>query len=198
MRSVVKLFRLLKVAGLFLACSASLQVMANEATTATKPEVVLETTLGDIVLRLDPERSPITVANFLEYVDSGHYDGTIFHRVIPRFMIQGGGFTPKMKEQQPRDPIVNESKNRWHNERGTIAMARTNDPDSATAQFFINVKMNLPLDYRMGRAGYAVFGEVIDGMATVDAITYQPTTTVGQHADVPIDPIIIKRARRRN
>ncbi len=142
----------------------------------------------------------MTVANFLKYVDSGHYDGTIFHRVIPRFMIQAGGFTPKMKEKPTGDPIVNESKNRWHNERGTVAMARTNDPDSATAQFFINVKMNLPLDYRAGQAGYAgyaVFGEVIEGMATVDAIVYQPTTTVGPHADVPIEPIIIKHARRR-
>lgn len=170
---------------------------AESSSTAARPEVVLETTLGDIVLQLDPARSPITVSNFLQYVDAGHYDGTIFHRVIPRFMVQAGGFTKDMKEKKTRDPIVNESKNRWHNERGTVAMARTNDPDSATAQFFINVKMNLSLDYRGGQPGYTVFAQVIDGMATVDAIVYQPTTTVGPHADVPIDPIMITRARRR-
>lgn len=167
------------------------------ATEAAKPIVVLQTTLGEIVLQLDPVRSPLSVANFLAYVDSGHYDGTVFHRVIPRFMIQGGGFTKALAQKPVRDPIVNESKNRWHNERGTIALARTNDPDSATAQFFINVKMNLSLDYSRGKAGYAVFGEVIDGMATVDAITWQPTATIGGHADVPVEPIVLIKASRR-
>ncbi|MFT5481424.1 MAG: cyclophilin family peptidyl-prolyl cis-trans isomerase [Halieaceae bacterium] len=189
------IFRYVLSAGLL---AASVTAMAEDGPAETaKPVVVLETTLGEIVLQLDPVRSPLSVANFLEYVDSGHYDNTVFHRVIPRFMVQGGGFTQGLKEKPTRDPIVNESKNRWHNERGTVAMARTNHPDSATAQFFINVKMNLPLDYRAGKAGYAVFGEVIDGMATVDAITWQPTSTIGGYSDVPNEPIVLIKASRR-
>jgi cyclophilin family peptidyl-prolyl cis-trans isomerase len=158
---------------------------------AKDPEVILRTSHGDVTVRLFPDKAPITVANFLEYVDSGFYEGSIFHRVIPRFMIQTGGFTERMKEMPNREPIVNESKNRLHNERGTLAMARTNDPDSATSQFFISVRNNFSLDWAPRRPGYSVFGEVIDGMATVDAISVQPTGTVMGHQNVPLEPIKI-------
>lgn len=158
--------------------------------------VKIETSLGDITLQLFDQRSPITVKNFLHYVDSGHYDGTIFHRVIPQFMIQGGGFDADMMEKTTAEPIQNESKNRVHNERGTIAMARTSDPHSATAQFFINVRMNIKLDYRMGEFGYAVFGKVISGMDVVDNIAIQRTGARFQYQDVPVDDIVIKRVTR--
>lgn len=159
---------------------------------AGDPEVMIRTSHGDITLRLFAERAPITVENFLAYVDSGFYKGTIFHRVIPRFMIQGGGMTERMAEKPTRDPIKNEAKNRLHNERGTIAMARTNDPDSATSQFFINVRNNFRLDWSPGNAGYTVFGEVIDGMYVVDSIAVEPTGNMMGHADVPVTPVVIK------
>jgi cyclophilin family peptidyl-prolyl cis-trans isomerase len=159
------------------------------AALAKDPEVIIRTTLGDVTVRLFPEKSPITVENFLAYVDSGHYKGLIFHRVIARFMIQTGGMTERMKEKPNGEPIVNESKNRLHNERGTLAMARTNDPDSATSQFYINVRNNFSLDWAPNRPGYTVFGEVIDGMATVDAISLQQTGTFMGHQDVPLEPI---------
>lgn len=164
---------------------------------ADNPRVVLETSRGNIVLELNPEKAPKTVANFLAYVDSGFYDGTIFHRVIPKFMIQGGGMTPDMVQKPTRDPVANESKNYLHNDRGTVAMARTDDPDSATSQFFINVKMNTSLDYKYGTPGYTVFGEVVDGMYAVDDISLQPTATVDGHGDVPVEPIVITRAYRQ-
>ena len=158
---------------------------------AKDPEVIIRTSHGDVTVRLFQEKAHITVENFLEYVDSGFYKNTIFHRVIPRFMIQTGGFTKGMKEKPNRDPIVNESKNRLHNERGTLAMARTGDPDSATSQFYINVRNNFSLDWAPRKQGYAVFGEVINGMATVDAISLQQTGTVMGHQDVPLEPIKI-------
>lgn len=163
---------------------------------AENPKVVMNTSHGEIVIELFEKESPITVANFLSYVDKKFYDGTIFHRVIPNFMIQGGGFTADMGEKPTDDPIVNESKNRVHNERGTVAMARTNDPDSATAQFFINIRMNITLDYRMGEAGYTVFGKVIDGMSTVDDIAIQETGVLAGQQDVPKQPIVIESVRR--
>ena len=133
--------------------------------------VEFKTTMGNIVLELDAQAAPVTVKNFLEYVDAGFYNGTIFHRVIPGFMIQGGGLTADMGKKQTRDPIINEANNGLSNTRGTIAMARQNDPDSATCQFFINHVDNRPLDYvNTSRPGYAVFGKVIEGMDTVDAI----------------------------
>ncbi|MGD8895043.1 MAG: peptidylprolyl isomerase [Acidobacteriota bacterium] len=150
--------------------------------------------LGTITLVLWPNKSPLSVANFLEYLRSGHYDGTIFHRVIPDFMIQGGGFTPEMEEKPSRPPIRNEARNGARNSRGTVAMARTNDPNSATAQFFINVRDNHSLDFGIRGAGYAVFGEVIDGMDVVDAIVATPTTRRGQHENTPTSPVIIERA----
>jgi len=164
---------------------------------AESPKVVLETSRGNIVLELNPEKSPKTVENFLAYVDSGFYDGTIFHRVIPKFMIQGGGMTADMAQKPTREAVVNESSNYLHNERGTVAMARTDDPDSATAQFFINLKMNTSLDYKYGKAGYTVFGEVVDGMYVVDDIALQPTAAVDGHQDVPVQPIVINRAYRQ-
>ena len=159
------------------------------------PVVVLETSLGTIKVALDKAKAPLSVANFLEYTRARHYDGTIFHRVMPGFMIQGGGLDPSMKEKQPRPPIRNEARNGLSNRRGTIAMARTNDPNSATAQFFINLKDNLRLDFGMSGAGYAVFGEVIEGMDVVDKIAAVPTTSKAGHDDVPMVAVVIKSAR---
>jgi cyclophilin family peptidyl-prolyl cis-trans isomerase len=165
------------------------------AATAARPVVALETSLGTVKIALDRDKAPISVENFLQYVRSGHYDGTIFHRVIPNFMIQAGGFDANMKQKATKPPIKNEAKNGLKNRRGTVAMARTNDPDSATSQFFINVKDNTMLDYGMRNAGYAVFGEVVEGMDVVDRIVAVPTTTRAPHADVPRMPVLIKSAR---
>lgn len=162
------------------------------------PQVVIKTSEGDITLRLFRDKAPLTVDNFLAYVDAGFYNGTIFHRVIPNFMIQGGGFLPDMTQKATNDPVPNESRNRLHNTRGTIAMARTSDPDSATAQFFINQRNNLTLDWAPGRAGYTVFGEVILGMDIVDFIATAPTGQTGPFGDVPIEPILIKEVVRAN
>jgi len=177
---------------LLLALSLLLPPLAIAAeSTANNPRIVIETNEGDITLQLFADKAPITVANFLDYVDSGFYKGTIFHRIIPNFMIQGGGFTPDMKEKETREPIANESKNRLHNTRGTIAMARTSDPDSATSQFFINQRTNLRLDWAPGNEGYTVFGEVIQGMDIVDFIATTPTKTAGGMGNVPQQAIII-------
>jgi peptidyl-prolyl cis-trans isomerase A (cyclophilin A) len=157
--------------------------------------VKFETSMGNIVLELNAQAAPVTVKNFLGYVEDGFYDGTIFHRVIPGFMIQGGGFTKEMQKKQTRDPIVNEASNGLGNERGTIAMARTSDPDSATCQFFINHNNNMPLNYASAsNPGYAVFGKVTEGMDTVDAIASTKTTTRGGYQNVPVTPILIKSA----
>jgi cyclophilin family peptidyl-prolyl cis-trans isomerase len=182
----------------FLLCLSMLLSCAvtAEGTTLPNPQVVIKTSEGDVTLRLFADKSPVTVENFLAYVDSGYYNGTIFHRVISNFMIQGGGFQPDMTQKDTRDPIVNESKNRAHNTRGTIAMARTNDPDSATAQFFINQRSNLKLDWAPGRDGYTVFGEVILGMDVVDFIASAPTGRSGQFSDVPVEPIFINEIVR--
>ena len=158
------------------------------------PQVVLETSKGTLVLELYPDRAPKTVANFLNYARWGHYEGTIFHRVIPGFMIQGGGFTPDMGEKLTEMPIDNEADNGLKNERGTVAMARTQDPHSATAQFFINTKKNTSLDHTSKTAGgwgYAVFGKVVKGMDVVDAISSVETSTHGSMQDVPKEPVVI-------
>ncbi len=168
---------------------------ASAAGPADHPVVVLDTTFGPITIELDREKAPITVDNFLKYVDDGFYDNTIFHRVIPEFMIQGGGMTDMMQEKPTRDPIKNESGNGLSNLRGTIAMARTNNPNSATAQFFINHKNNLSLDTAGG--GYAVFGKVISGLDTVDAIAKVSTGSKGGHDDVPVKPVYLKTAKRK-
>ena len=182
-----------------LATILSVSMSAARAESATNPRVLMKTTDGDITIELFADQSPITVENFLRYADDGHYDGTVFHRVISNFMIQGGGFDAELKEKETRDPIVNESKNRLHNTRGTLAMARTSDPNSAAAQFFINQRSNLQLDWSGGKDGYTVFGKVIDGMQVVDIISLTDTgsaraqtprgTTIFQ--DVPVQPIVI-------
>ena len=173
-------------------------LLAQES--ASTVRVKLVTSAGDITLKL----YPVTVENFLNYVDSGFYNGTIFHRVISNFMVQGGGFTAEMTEKESGEPIVNESRNKLHNIRGTIAMARTSDPDSATAQFFINQRSNLQLDWAPGKQGYTVFGEVVKGMGVVDFIATANTdtslmsTSAGQRPfqDVPVEAIVIKNIVR--
>ena len=161
------------------------------------PVVVLSTTLGDIVIALYPDKAPVSVANFLAYVDSGFYTGTIFHRVIPGFMIQGGGFTEGMQSKPTQAPIKNEAKNGLKNDRGTLSMARTQVIDSATSQFFINLADNAFLDHGVRDFGYAVFGKVMEGMDVVDKIAAVPTGTRGMYRDVPQDPVVIRLARRR-
>jgi len=159
--------------------------------------VVLHTNHGDITLELDTENSPATVANFLEYVRAGHYDNTLFHRVIPGFMIQGGGFAPGMQQKPTRAPVANEAANGVKNARYTVAMARTSDPHSATAQFFINVADNAFLDYKAPSAahyGYCVFGKVAAGTDVVDRITDVSTGRSGMHENVPTGDVVITRA----
>jgi peptidyl-prolyl cis-trans isomerase A (cyclophilin A) len=152
--------------------------------------------MGDIVLELDQERAPLSTANFLAYVDKGHYDQTVFHRVIKDFMIQGGGFTADLKQKSTMDPIENEWSNGLKNSRGTIACARTSDPNSATAQFFINVKDNDFLSQPRDGAGYAVFGKVVEGMDIVDKIREVPTGSQRGMGDVPKTPVSIVKAER--
>ncbi|OQX37499.1 MAG: cyclophilin [Oceanospirillales bacterium LUC14_002_19_P2] len=159
--------------------------------------VILHTNFGDIKLELDAEKAPKTVANFLEYVKKGHYNNTIFHRVINGFMIQGGGFEPEMKEKDTANPIENEADNGLQNVTGSIAMARTMDPHSATAQFFINVADNDFLNHTSKDAqgwGYAVFGKVVDGMDVVEKIKSVQTGNAGFHQDVPVEDVIIESA----
>jgi cyclophilin family peptidyl-prolyl cis-trans isomerase len=168
-----------------------------QGTTAAKPRVLLETSKGKIVLELNAEKAPKTVKNFLDYVKAGQYNGTIFHRVIPGFMIQGGGFAPDMSQKPTRPPIKNEADNGLKNERGTIAMARTADPDSASSQFFINVADNSSLNHRSKTPdgwGYAVFGKVVEGMDVADAIVKVPTTTKGPYQNVPVQAVMIQKA----
>jgi len=163
------------------------------------PKVVLETSKGKIVLELYPDQAPETVKNFLSYVDANFYDGTIFHRVIAKFMIQGGGFKTDMQRRAARPPIKNEADRGLKNDRGTIAMARTGDPHSATTQFFINTVNNDFLNHKSKTQqgwGYAAFGKVIEGMDTVDAIAAVKTTTRGPYRDVPVEPVVINSARR--
>jgi cyclophilin family peptidyl-prolyl cis-trans isomerase len=163
------------------------------------PQVILDTSYGKIIVELYADKAPITVKNFLQYVDDKHYDGTIFHRVIPDFMIQGGGMEPGLKEKKTRETIKNESTNGLSNERGTLAMARTNQPDSASAQFFINVKDNDFLDRAKARdkVGYAVFGKVVDGMDVVEKIRRVETASRGGHDDVPVQDVVLRSARRK-
>ncbi len=166
--------------------------------TGEKMSVIkLETNKGTITLELDAEKAPQTVANFVDYVEKGFYDGLIFHRVIPNFMIQGGGMNPDMSEKPNGSPIKNEANNGLKNDRGTIAMARTQDPHSATSQFFINLKDNDFLNHTSESPagwGYAVFGKVTDGMDIVDEIAKVKTGNHGPHGDVPLEPVIIKKA----
>lgn len=158
---------------------------------AENPRVLIATSMGEIEVELDAQNAPITVENFLTYVDDGFYEGTQFHRVIPGFMIQGGGFDARMTQKKTRAPIRNEADNGLRNLRGTLAMARTMDPDSATSQFFINHRDNDFLDRNARDAGYAVFGVVLSGMDVVDKIANVPTSSRGMHLDVPRDPVLI-------
>ncbi|MDR1126079.1 MAG: peptidyl-prolyl cis-trans isomerase [Deltaproteobacteria bacterium] len=165
----------------------------------SNPMVLLETTSGDILLELFADKAPLTVENFLAYVDDGFYANTIFHRVIKNFMIQGGGLTLRMEEKPTRDPIKNEASNGLSNARGTIAMARTMEPHSATAQFFINTVDNTGLDFTEESVrgyGYCVFGQVAEGMDVVDKIARSKTRSVGDHDDVPADSVLITAAGR--
>lgn len=160
-------------------------------------KVKLQTSMGDIVLELDAEKAPITTENFVQYVKDGFYDGTIFHRVIDNFMIQGGGFEPGMTQKRTRETIQNEANNGLSNATGTIAMARTPDPHSASAQFFINVKDNTFLDFKSETPdgwGYAVFGKVVEGMDVVNAMKAVATTMRAGHQDVPAEDIVIEKA----
>ncbi|MCK0536470.1 peptidylprolyl isomerase [Alcanivorax quisquiliarum] len=181
----------------------SLALLLPLAATADNPQVTMETSEGTVVIELHQDKAPVTVANFLQYVDQGHYDGTVFHRVIPRFMIQGGGFTRDYQQKDTLAPITNEANNGLRNLRGTLAMARTSDPHSATSQFFINTVNNPNLDHRGENAsgwGYAVFGKVVKGMDVVDRISALPTgrgTLNGMPAsDVPNRPVIIRSIAR--
>ncbi|MDX2168684.1 MAG: peptidylprolyl isomerase [Deltaproteobacteria bacterium] len=172
-----------------------LAATGSVAHAADNPVVVMKTSKGVIEIELDKAKAPVTVENFLAYTNDKFYDGTTFHRVIPTFMIQGGGFTPDMKQKPTKPPIKNEAANGLKNVRGSIAMARTSDPNSATAQFFINVVDNPNLDYRGDgpmEIGYAVFGKVTKGMEVVDAIKAVPTTTKPPFANVPVDAVIIE------
>ena len=158
--------------------------------------VKFETSLGDFVIELDDAKAPVTVANFLQYVDDGHFDGTVFHRVIPGFVIQGGGMTADMTQKPTRKPIENEATNGLKNLRGTLSMARTNDISSATSQFFVNLVDNAFLDHQGPRNyGYAVFGKVVEGMDVIDAIAAVKTGRKRGHDDVPVEPVVVTTAR---
>ncbi len=159
--------------------------------------ITFSTSFGDIAIELFPDKAPVTVENFLAYVDAGHFDGTIFHRVIPGFMIQGGGFDADMKQKPTRDPIKNEADNGLKNERGTLSMARTSGVDSATCQFFINVNDNDVLDHGERDFGYAVFARVTEGMGVVDKIVAVATGNRGGHSDVPVEPVVVEKAARK-
>ena len=163
----------------------------------SQTKVKFETSLGDFIIQLNPEKAPVSSENFIAYVNDGFYNGTVFHRVIPGFMAQGGGFDTDFQQKSGNSPIKNEADNGLKNDRGTVAMARTNDPHSATAQFFINYKDNASLNHSSPSAsgwGYAVFGEVIEGMDVVDSMTDVATGNRGGHQNVPITDIVVKKA----
>ena len=173
-------------------------LLSSVAAQAENPKVLLETSKGRIIVELDPDKAPKSVENFLAYVEDGFFADTIFHRVIPGFMIQGGGFTEDLAKKPTKDAIPNEAENGLQNKRGTIAMARTSDPHSATAQFYINLVDNRPLDHTAKDVrgwGYAVFGQVVVGMDVVDSIAAVQTWTVGRMPNVPVEPVVIKSAR---
>ena len=177
--------------------TASLLFLAVSGQSSEQPAMIqITTSMGVIKLELDPDAAPLTTQNFLSYVDSGFYDGLVFHRVIPNFMIQGGGMSGNMRPKATQAPIQNEADNGLKNDRGSIAMARTNDPHSATAQFFINLVDNDFLNHtaKDGRGwGYAVFGKVVEGMEVVDAIAGVKTGNLGYHQNVPVEPVVIEK-----
>jgi cyclophilin family peptidyl-prolyl cis-trans isomerase len=188
----MKAIPVLRRMALFLLLSLPLAAQSVLAEEVTK--VVMKTSMGEIHLDLYPEKAPATVENFVNYARSGYYDGTIFHRVISNFMIQGGGFTPDMQKKSSGEAIQNEANNGLSNRRGTIAMARLPQPHSATSQFFINVQNNMNLDYKGDNDwGYAVFGQVTEGMNVVDDIRFVPTSRNPPFSDVPVEPVIIEQ-----
>jgi peptidyl-prolyl cis-trans isomerase A (cyclophilin A) len=177
-------------------CAIGLSCIAqnNAQAQANYPRVTVHTSMGNLVIELYPDKAPVSVENFLSYAKAGFYDGTIFHRVMPNFMIQGGGFSRDMSRKATRSPIAIESKNGLRNDTGWVSMARTAHPDSATAQFFINVVDNPSLNFPAPDGfGYAVFGKVIQGMEVVNKIRYVATHTIGPHGDVPINPVILDK-----
>jgi peptidyl-prolyl cis-trans isomerase A (cyclophilin A) len=182
---------------LLLAALCIILIHGNTVTAVENPQVIFSTTKGDLTIELYANKAPISVRNFLAYVDNGFYDGVIFHRVIPGFVIQGGGFTPEMAKKPTKAPIKNEADNGLRNLRGTLSLARTQDINSATTQFFINLSDNTALDHRPGNFGYAVFGKVIKGMEVVDTIAGVPTGNHGHYRDVPTIPVITKKATRK-
>jgi peptidyl-prolyl cis-trans isomerase A (cyclophilin A) len=177
--------------GLMLSVAGQAVAEAQKSPAQQSVMVEMKTSLGEVTLLLDTRKAPISVKNFLRYVDEGFYDGTIFHRVIPGFMVQGGGFDAAMKKLEVHEPIKNEAANGLQNLRGTIALARTNAVDSATSQFFINTVDNAFLDHNPPKFGYAVFGKVIQGISVIQAIEAEPTSTRGRLANVPTEPITI-------
>jgi cyclophilin family peptidyl-prolyl cis-trans isomerase len=188
--------RLFLISILTLLTLGSIAHAEDKKNMSANQQVKLETSLGDIIIEVDAEKAPVSAKNFLDYVNSSHFNGTIFHRVIPGFMAQGGGFDKDFKQKATNAAIKNEADNGLKNTRGTLAMARTSDPDSASSQFFINLKDNAFLDFKSKTPqgwGYAVFGRVIDGMDVVDKMAEQPTGSNGQHQDVPKTPIVINK-----
>jgi peptidyl-prolyl cis-trans isomerase A (cyclophilin A) len=173
----------------------SLTAMTPAAFAAGETHVMLTTSAGNIELALDSQKAPVSTKNFVDYVNSGYYNNTVFHRVIPGFMVQGGGFTADMQQKSTQAPIKNEADNGLRNLRGTISMARTADKDSATSQFFLNVADNAFLDHGQRDFGYAVFGKVVKGMDVVDKISQAPTGNVGPYQNVPSKPIVILSAK---
>ena len=179
-----------------LALAACSLLLAGNLLAAENPHVLLNTSMGEIEIELEAEKAPISTKNFLEYVESGFYDGTVFHRVIPGFMIQGGGFNEGLNQKKTRAPIKNEADNGLHNVRGTLAMARTQDVNSATSQFFINHRDNDFLDHGGRDFGYAVFGKVVRGMDVVDQIAQVPTGNRSMMQNVPLTPVKIVSAKK--
>jgi peptidyl-prolyl cis-trans isomerase B (cyclophilin B) len=182
---------------MMLSLTSTLSFSTEKIMSDTQTKVKLTTTLGEVIIQLNTEKAPVSSANFLTYVNEGFYNGTIFHRIIPDFMAQGGGFDTSFSQKAVHAPIKNEANNGLKNTRGTLAMARTNDPDSATAQFFINYKENSFLNHTSPTSsgwGYAVFGEVIEGMDVVDAMAKQATSNRGGHENVPKTDIVIEKA----
>ena len=182
---------------MMLSLTSTLSFSTEKTMSDTQTKVKLTTTLGEVIIQLNTEKAPVSSANFLTYVNEGFYNGTVFHRIIPDFMAQGGGFDTSFNQKAVHAPIKNEANNGLKNTRGTLAMARTNDPDSATAQFFINYKDNSFLNHTSQTSsgwGYAVFGEVIEGMDVVDAMAKQATSNRGGHQDVPKTDIVIEKA----
>lgn len=186
-----------RIAAVLISLTVLFSIHGYAQQSSENPMVKMSTSLGELTIELYPDEAPETVENFLQYTDNGFYDGTIFHRVIPGFVLQGGGFTPGMDRKSTQEPIRNESDNGLKNLRGTLSMARLPDPHSATSQFFVNLVDNPHLDHQGGgQSGYAVFGKVVDGMAVIDEIAGVETTTRSGHSDVPAETVVIEAARQ--